>query len=221
VKHDRLANAVEQVDFGPYTRQLRREVAQFGVLTKTKSELHKFSLIYYLGHLGEGSVTCGMSCTDGAIRAIEARGSQLLRETYLPKLRSIDTPLAGAQFITEQDGGSDVGAIETAARVNPDGTWSISGEKWFCSNPDEYFVIAARPEGASAGTDGIGLFLVPRVLMDATPNGLSFRRLKDKLGSALPPPDRISGSHGFASANRPEFKTLMSYVINASRIRPR
>src|SRR6185503_12881782 len=221
VKHDRLANAVEQVDFGPHTRQLRREVAQFGVLTRTKSELHKFSLIYYLGHLGEGSVTCGMSCTDGAIRAIEARGSQFLRDTWVPKLRSIETPLAGAQFITEQDGGSDVGAIETAARINSDGTWSITGEKWFCSNPDEYFVIAARPEGASSGTDGIGLFLVPRALADGTPNGLSFRRLKDKLGTRSLPTAEIEfqGATSFAIGEPAEgFKTLMSYVINASRV---
>ena len=221
VKHDRLANAVEQVDFGPYTRQLRREVAEFGVLTRTASELHKFSLIYYLGHLGEGSVTCGMSCTDGAIRAIEARGSQFLRDTYLPKLRSTDTPLAGAQFITEQNGGSDVGAIETGARMNPDGSWSVTGDKWFCSNPDEYFVIAARPEGASAGTDGIGLFLVPRVLMDGSPNGLSFRRLKDKLGTRSLPTAEIEfqGATGYAIGEPGEgFKTLMNYVINASRI---
>ena len=221
VKHDRLANSVEQVDFGPHTRQLRREVAQFGVLTRAKSDLHKFSMIYYLGHLGEGSVTCGMSCTDGAIRAIEARGSQFLRDTYLPKLRSIETPLAGAQFITEQDGGSDVGAIETAARINPDGTWSITGEKWFCSNPDEYFVIAARPEGASPGTDGIGLFLVPRVLTDGRPNGLSFRRLKDKLGTRSLPTAEIEfqGATGYAIGEPAEgFKTLLSYVINASRV---
>jgi alkylation response protein AidB-like acyl-CoA dehydrogenase len=221
VKHDRLANAVEQVDFGSHTRQLRREVAMFGVLTRTRSELQKFTFIYYLGHLGEGSVTCGMSCTDGAIRAIEARGSQFLRDTYLPKLRSIATPLAGAQFITEQDGGSDVGAIETAARMNPDGTWSITGEKWFCSNPDEYFVIAARPEGAPAGTDGIGLFLVPRVIVDGSPNGLSFRRLKDKLGTRSLPTAEIDfqGATGYAIGEPSEgFKTLMTYVINASRI---
>jgi len=105
VKHDRVANAIEQVDFGPHTRQLRREVAQYSVLSRTRSELHKFALIYYLGHLGEGSVTCGMSCTDGAIRAIEARGSQFLRDTYLPKLLSIETPLAGAQFITSRTAG--------------------------------------------------------------------------------------------------------------------
>jgi len=43
-------------------------------------------------------------------------------------LRSIETPLAGAQFVTEQDGGSDVGAIETEARANADGTWAITGE---------------------------------------------------------------------------------------------
>ena len=121
-------------------------------------------MVYLLAHNGEASVNCGFSCTDGLIRALEARGSEFLRETYVPLLRSVETPLAAAQFVTEQDGGSDVGAIKAEARPNPDGTWSITGEKWFCSNPDEYFLVAARPSGAPAGTAGVAIFLVPRLL---------------------------------------------------------
>src|SRR3989442_11978803 len=162
VKYDRAGNQVERVDMGPLTRHLRREVAEFGVLTDVRGEVHKFALVYLLAHNGEGSVNCGLSCTDGLIRAIEAKGSEFLRETYLPLLRSVDTPLAGAQFVTERDGGSDVGAIETEAKQNSDGTWSISGEKWFCSNPDEYFLVAARPAGAPRGTaGGADLFVAP------------------------------------------------------------
>jgi alkylation response protein AidB-like acyl-CoA dehydrogenase len=220
VKHDRVANPVERIDFGPQTRQLRREVAECGILT-TRSELHKFALIYYLGHLGEASVTCGMSCTDGAVRVIEARGSEFLRDTYLPRLRSTDTPLAGAQFITEQDFGSDVGALEVSARPSTDGAWSINGEKWFCSNPDEYFVVAARPEGSHPGTQGVALFLVPRVLPDGRLNNLSYRRLKDKLGTRSLPTAEIEfqGATGYAIGEPADgFKSLMNYVINASRI---
>ena len=152
VKFDRAGNAVEQVDYGTHARHLRREVAEFGVLTDARNELHKFAIVYLLAHNGEGSVNCGLSCTDGLIRAIEAVGSEFLRETYLPLLRSAETPVAGAQFITEAGAGSDVGAVETEARPNPDGTWSITGEKWFCSNPDEYFLVGARPVDAPSGT---------------------------------------------------------------------
>jgi alkylation response protein AidB-like acyl-CoA dehydrogenase len=221
VKYDRVGNRVERVDFGATTRQLRREVADFGILTRTESDLHKFALTYYLGHNGEASVMCGLSCTDGAIRALQAQGSESLKNTYLPRLLSVETPLAGAQFITEQAGGSDVGAIESRAEQNSDGSWSIVGEKWFCSNPDEYFVVAARPSAAPAGTDGLALFLVPRTLDNGRPNRLSFRRLKDKLGTRSLPTAEIDfeGATGFAIGDPSDgFKTLMNHVINTSRI---
>ncbi|HXG91355.1 MAG TPA: acyl-CoA dehydrogenase family protein [Blastocatellia bacterium] len=221
IKIDRTGNAVEQVDYGPSARRHRREVAEFGVLTRAKNDLHRFAIVYLLAHNGEGSVNCGLSCTDGLIRAIEARGSDFLRETYLPRLRSVDTPMAGAQFITEQDGGSDVGAIEAVARRNEDGTWAITGEKWFCSNPDEYFLVAARPEGARAGTAGVAVFLVPRVLTDGRLNRISFKRLKDKLGTRSLPTAEIDfeSAVGYQIGDTNEgFKTLMNYVINVSRI---
>lgn len=220
-KYDRAGRRVEQVDFSPLIRQLRSEVAEFGVLTRARNDLHKFALVYLLAHNGEGSLTCALSCTDGLIRAVEARGSEFLRATYLPPLRSARTPFAGAQFVTEQDGGSDVGAIEAEARPNEDGTWSISGEKWFCSNPDEFFLVAARPEGAGRGTAGIGVFLVPRTLPDGGVNQISFKRLKNKLGTqSLPTAEMdFEGAVGYRIGDTAEgFKTLMNYVINVSRI---
>jgi len=221
VKFDRVGVPVEQVDFGSLTRHLRREVAEFGVLTDARSEVHKFAMVYLLAHNGEASLNCGLSCTDGLIRAIEACGSQFLRETYLPLLMSVDTPLAGAQFVTEQDGGSDVGAIASEASPNSDGTWSITGEKWFCSNPDEYFLVAARPAGAHFGTAGVAVFLAPRVLPGGRLNKISFRRLKDKLGTQSLPTAEIDFNQATAWAigdPADGFKTLMNYVINASRV---
>ncbi|MFY9553383.1 MAG: acyl-CoA dehydrogenase family protein [Blastocatellia bacterium] len=221
VKYDRVGGAVEQIDFGASTRHLRREVAEFGVLTDTRSNIHKFGLVYLLAHNGEASVNCGLSCTDGLIRAIEARGSEFLRETYLPLLLSVDTPLAGAQFVTEQDGGSDVGAIEAEAQPNEDGSWSITGEKWFCSNPDEYFLVAARPAGARPGTAGVAVFLVPRVQPDGQLNRISFKRLKDKLGTQSLPTAEMDFNRATAWAigdPADGFKTLMNYVINTSRV---
>ncbi|MEK6288340.1 MAG: acyl-CoA dehydrogenase family protein [Acidobacteriota bacterium] len=221
VKYDRAGGPVEQVDLGPFTRHLRREVAEFGVLTDARSDVHKFALVYLLAHNGEASVNCGFSCTDGLIRAVQACGSEFLRDTYLPLLLSVETPLAGAQFVTEQDGGSDIGAIETEAKPNSDGTWSITGEKWFCSNPDEYFLVAARPPGARAGTAGVAVFLVPRVLPGGQLNKISFKRLKDKLGTqSLPTAEMdFNQATGWVIGDPADgFKTLMNYVINTSRV---
>ncbi|MEN3333240.1 MAG: hypothetical protein V7641_2605 [Blastocatellia bacterium] len=221
VKYDRAGNPTEEIDFGPFTRQLRREAAEFGILKEGRSNLHLFALVYLLAHNGEAGLNCGLSCTDGLIRVIEARGSEFLRDTYLPRLRSIETPFAGAQFVTERNGGSDVGALETEARDNGDGTWAITGNKWFCSNPDEYFLVVARPTGAPAGTAGVAIFMVPRVLPDGKLNNISFRRLKNKLGTqSLPTAEMdFNGATGYVIGEAREgFKLLMNHVINTSRL---
>jgi len=221
VKVDRAGNPQEQIDFGAYTPQLRREAAEFGLFTKARNELHKFAMIYYSAHNGEASINCGISCTDGLIRSIEAKGSEFLREFYLPKLLSSDTPFAGAQFVTERTGGSDVGAIETLAVKDDNGNWTISGEKWFCSNPDEYFLVAAKFDTKAQGTAGVATFLVPRSLPDGNLNRISFTRLKDKLGTrSLPTAEmKFDNAMAFPIGELHEgFKTLMNYVINASRI---
>ena len=219
VKFDRTGNAIDKIDFGLPVAQMRKEVAEFGVLTKSKNSVHKFALIYLLAHNGESSLTCPISCTDGLIAALEAKGSQELKETYLPKILSSETPFAGAQFVTEHDAGSDVGAITTTAKQVENDKWQITGDKWFCSNPDEFFVVAARV-GETKGTNGIGLFFVPRVI-DGEVNNLSFLRLKDKLGTrALPTAEiRFNDAVGFPLGSTDEgFKTLMNYVLNVSRI---
>jgi alkylation response protein AidB-like acyl-CoA dehydrogenase len=221
VKRDRVGNPVERIDFGPLTAQLRYEVADFGVLTRARSDLHRFGMIYLIAHNGEASLTCPISCTDGLIRAIESQGPNLLHDCCLPMIRSADTPFGGAQFVTERAGGSDVGAIETTALPDGEGGWSITGEKWFCSNPDEFFLVAARRAGAGPGTAGIGVFLVPRVLPDGQLNRVRFHRLKDKLGTRSLPTAEMSfdGATGYAIGEPADgFKTLMNCVINVSRI---
>ncbi|HEX6423296.1 MAG TPA: isovaleryl-CoA dehydrogenase [Acidimicrobiales bacterium] len=81
--------------------------------------------------------------------------------------------------MTEKQGGSDVRANTTRAEPAGDGTWRLTGHKWFCSAPmsDVFLVLAQAPGGLSC-------YLVPRWLPDGDRNG-GFRllRLKDKLGN--------------------------------------
>src|ERR1044071_5379459 len=53
IKYDRAGRSVERIDFGPLTQKLRREVAEFGVLTRAESNLHRFAIVYLLAHNGE------------------------------------------------------------------------------------------------------------------------------------------------------------------------
>jgi hypothetical protein len=103
----------------------------------------------------------------------------------------MDSLLYGAQFMTEKIGGSDAGAAELTA-VRDGDAWRLYGEKWFCSNTDgDVAVLLARPEGAVAGSRGLGLFLMPRTLPDGSRNGYRIVRLKDKLGSRSMPSGEI------------------------------
>ena len=129
---------------------------------------------------GEGGIGCPFAMTEGLIGLLEKRGlpgQKALRE----RLRSDDPDwaLTGAQFITERQGGSNVAANEAVAEPRPGGGWSLTGEKWFCSNPGELWVTTAR-----AGASGpVGLFLVRRRLADGRLNGHRILRKKAIAGT--------------------------------------
>src|SRR2546430_15128733 len=120
----------------------------------------------------------------------------------------------GSMFLTERDGGSDLGrTVHCTARDIGDGRVLIDGEKWFCSNIDgAAIVMLARPEDDPEGPRGHGLYLVPRRLEDGSPNHLSMRRLKDKLGTNSVPTGEVEfhGALGYALRPRAEFFFLNS-----------
>ncbi len=227
--HDYLGPKIESYDFQghpidevwlpPPIRTLRREVVEAGIF-ENDSQFEQLAKTYLLSHLGEISVVCPLACTAGLIRVIQAVGSDFLQEIYLPQLLSAKTPLAGAQFITEKDMGSDVGALTTVAKPAGEGKWQLFGEKWFCSAIDEFFLIAARPEGAPEGTRGVAIFFVPRMI-DGRLNDLRIKRLKNKIGTQELPTAEIDLNGALAYNIGPieqGFKNLMSYVINTSRL---
>jgi acyl-CoA dehydrogenase len=191
VPFDPIGRPIEAIEFHPDHRRTGRAVWGSGLLAVNRQGRGAFeqaALFYLLSLSGEGGHSCPAVCTAGLARAVERRGAAELQDRFLPGLFSADydRALRGSQFLTEIQGGSDVGA--NAVRAVPDAVdasaWRISGEKWFCSVADaELFAVTARPEGAGGGTRGLGCFLVPRLVDDATPNGFRIRRLKDKLGT--------------------------------------
>ena len=191
VAFDGIGRRVERIEFHPAYEESGRAIWASGLLAGGREGPTPFeltALFYLLSHCGEGGHACPVVCTAGAIRALEHRGSPELQERFLPGLHHKDygSCLRASQFLTEVQGGSDVGANAARAAAEPDteGAWRISGEKWFCSVADaDLFVVTARPEGAVTGTRGLGCFAVPRTLDGSTPNGFRIRRLKNKLGT--------------------------------------
>ncbi len=143
-------------------------------------------LLTYLFVQAEFGLMCPVSMTDSLTRTLRRFGNPALVARYLPALTSqdIDTLAQGAMFMTEQGAGSDVGATAVTAAPLPDGTWALTGDKWFCSNPDAALaMVLARPLGAPDGIRGVSLFLLPRTLPDGRANQVYIVRLKDKLGT--------------------------------------
>ncbi len=220
---------IEEVEFHPSYHEAGALIYGSGVMSvlgEWGANLHSMALFYLSSHNGEAGHNCPLACTAGLIKAIKAVGSPELQERYLGRLLSNDyAALAhGAQFLTEVQGGSDVGA--NAVRAVPDASgvapYRIHGEKWFCSNcTADLILMTARPEGASDGTKGLGLFLVPRRLPDGTLNSYTLRRLKEKLGTRSMASAEVDfeGAYAWNVGDVSQgFNTVMTWVINTSRV---
>jgi alkylation response protein AidB-like acyl-CoA dehydrogenase len=226
-RHDADGRPIETVVFHPDHHDVGRVFWASGalaVLGEPGHEVGAGARLYLLDQFGEAGHACPVACTAGAIRLLRDIGSEAQRGRFLPLLLDpdYDRRLHAAQFVTEVQGGSDVGLNEV--RAVPDGSapggWRLFGEKWFCSVADAgLFVVSARPEGAPDGTRGLGLFLVRREL-DGRPNGFQLRRLKIKLGTRSMPTGEIEFD-GAAAEPIGElgagFRNLVGIVLDTSR----
>ena len=225
--YDGIGRHVALISSHPSYRRAGKLIYESGVMAAYAEtpNPHPFilSLFYLSGHVGEGGHNCPLACTAGAIRALQALGTDQQKASWLPRLLTpvYDDHYVGAQFLTEVQGGSDVGTNDVVAQPQSDGSWRITGEKWFCSSADaDLFVVTARPEGAGTGTRGLGLFLVPRE-MGGEPNGFVLRRLKDKLGTRSMITAEIDFAGAYAEQLGPlerGFRNTMELIIDTSRL---
>jgi len=225
-----LGERIEAVAHHPSYHDCGRHIYEDGEViaayAEPASNTRAMALFYLSSHVGEAGHNCPVACTAGVVKALGAEGSEALKARWLGGVLTKDYPerLDGAQFVTEVQGGSDVGL--NAVVATPDGEgfgttrWRITGEKWFCSNSDaDLILMTARVAGG--GTRGLGLFLVPRLLEDGTVNHFNVRRLKDKIGTRSMPSGEIDfvGAIGYAVGPVDQgFRTLMAQVINTSRL---
>jgi hypothetical protein len=196
------------------------------VYGETENNLLALALFYLSSYNGEAGHNCPLACTAGVIKTLQFVADDELRELFLPSLLDPDgdTLVHGAQFLTEVQGGSDVGANAcTASLLDEDeNLWLINGEKWFCSNVTaDLILVTARPDGAPPGTKGLGLYLVPRTHPSVGVNGIFIRRLKDKIGTrsmATGEVDLVDAVAYEIGAPGKGFQHAMDYVINTSRL---
>ncbi|MFD0063173.1 acyl-CoA dehydrogenase family protein [Streptomyces sp. NPDC056690] len=177
--HDRAA-AIAYEEFGLAAMSHRPGV--HGWPSKVPHTV-KYALSY-LYVQSEFGMACPLSMTDSAARILRLFDPERYA-AEIAALSSTDPALraTGAMFMTEKQGGTDVGLTETVA-TDQGAHWTLTGKKWFASNPGADVILTlARVPGQGEGTRGLGMFLVPRLRPDGTRNAIRIDRLKDKLGS--------------------------------------
>ncbi len=111
-----------------------------------------------------------LSMGNGTAAMIALYGTEEQKETYVKKL--VTAEWGGTMLLTESAAGSDVGALETTAVKNDDGTYTLNGNKIFITNGEHDLCdniihpVLARIEGAPAGTKGISIFIVPKYFVN-------------------------------------------------------
>jgi len=155
--------------------------------------------------------------THGAAALIEFYFQHELRDLVLEKM--FTGQWAGTMCLTEPGAGSDVGALKTTAKRNPDGTFSISGTKIFISSGDHDLTeniihpVLARIEGDPGGTKGISIFVVPKYRIN--PDG-SLGELNDVITGNI---ESKMGIHGNATCtlNFGENGNCIGYLMGEER----
>jgi acyl-CoA dehydrogenase len=199
-RFDRWGNEVNRVIHHPGAIATKKDLFEHGVRTmRGGNGSRPYAVVGsasgYLLDQAETGMGCAVGMTGGVAGLIDSYGSQEVKDHFLPHLRASrwEDFWDGAMFLTERDGGSDLGGATKTQATHVDGDlWVLNGFKWFCSNVDAQAIATlARPEGGPDGVGGIALFVVPRVRRDGSPNGVHVRRIKDKLGTRAVPTGEV------------------------------
>ncbi|MCE4601966.1 MAG: acyl-CoA dehydrogenase family protein [Desulfurococcales archaeon] len=168
--------------------------------------------------VGDPGLACILTITMQTAYALEKYGGDEVRG-YYRNLAGIEEPIMlGATWFTEVQGGSDLGANTTTARMI-DGRWVLDGYKYFASGAGlaDIALVTARPLGARSGAKGLALFAVPRIRSDGGLN-YSVRRLKDKSGTVPVPTGEVelAGSEAYllGRSNEGIYYTLEDLMVS-------
>src|SRR5947209_13721121 len=157
IQYDKRGQRIDEVVFHPAYHELEHIAYQdFAIAACSHregalgwpgkvSQPVKFAL-GYLGMQAESGVFCPVSMTDALARVLERYASEPLKRRFIPGFTAFTMAelKQGAMFLTEKQGGSDVGLTTTLAKphfhidrmtndeLQPE--WELWGDKWFCSN---------------------------------------------------------------------------------------
>jgi putative acyl-CoA dehydrogenase len=190
--HDRYGHRIDEVEYLPQYHDLMRTAVEHGLHAapwaddRAGAHVARAAKVVAWGVADAGHL-CPISMTYAVVPAL--RANREVSSLYEPLLTareydfglrepSTKRGLIAGMSMTEKQGGSDVRANTTRAVPSADGSYRLTGHKWFTSAPmsDLFLTLAQAPGGLSC-------FLVPRVTPDGERNAFYVQRLKDKLGN--------------------------------------
>ena len=133
---------------------------------------HAFVMISAINH-------CAVACLQGS-------AAPTLQQRWLPEI--VSGQVLTSMCMSEPQAGSDLGLIRTRAVLRPDGSYGVRGSKIFASGAQHdlsdniVHLVLARVDGAPAGTRGLSLFLVPKLLDGGQSNQLACTGIEHKMG---------------------------------------
>ena len=189
--HDRYGHRIDEIEYDPAYHELMRTAISHGLHAAPWADDRPGAHVVRAAKMGvwtpEPGHVCPISMTYAVVPAL--RHNSELAAIYEPLLASreydpeLTVPatkvgITAGMSMTEKQGGSDVRANTTEAVPEADGTYRLTGHKWFTSAAmsDVFLVLAQAPGGLSC-------FLLPRVLPDGSRNRMLLQRLKNKLGN--------------------------------------
>ncbi len=157
--------------FGPLFRQLQEQGWGTSNIDRSEDAMILpqvvFSSVWEMITAANPAFSPYIALTSGAANLIQTFASDDLKKRFLPKM--MDGTWSGTMCLTEPTAGSDVGDILSRAYPTDDPRiFKIKGNKIFITGGDNDFteniihLYLARVEGASEGTKGISLFIVPK-----------------------------------------------------------
>ncbi|KAK6522589.1 hypothetical protein TWF281_002027 [Arthrobotrys megalospora] len=182
---------------------------------------------YYIYCPSSAIYTCPLAMTDAAARVFELQLnnsslSATKRSVYQDAYNNLTSRdpakcWTSGQWMTERAGGSDVRNSETTAFQQSDGTYLISGHKWFSSATDSQMTILLARTPTSAG---LSCFFAPLKLENGSWNGVRIVRLKDKLGTrALPTAElELKDMKGYLIGEEGKGVKYISTMLNITRV---
>ncbi len=223
--YDAFNHRIDRIVRPMEVHQLESEVFGEGLFSSKMAPWESFVKRMLTHQIGEGGVTCPLTCTHGLIALLEE-----FPNPEIPELQDIlqhtkegtnGEFAIGAQFMSEIQGGSDLPA--NVLEAIPDGEdYRLYGNKFFCSAAHaDYSVVTAKIQG----TNKVSTFIVPSWLPGDKEkekrNGYEINRIKWKLGTAELPTAEIQYKGAKAYPIGPKDKGIavaVGIVLTLSRL---